>query len=120
MSESLFLPSLLLVLGLGCVAGILLGIASKVFYVWEDPRIAEVENCLAGANIETIGELVVMPEPEMLKFRNFGKKSLTEIKKKLDKMGLSLGMDLSRFGITRENIKQVIEKYLEEIAGNIS
>ncbi|MES0362770.1 MAG: (Fe-S)-binding protein, partial [Desulfobacteria bacterium] len=50
MSESLFLPSLLLVLGLGGVAGILLGIASKVFYVWEDPRIAEVENVMAGAN----------------------------------------------------------------------
>ena len=48
-------------------------------------------NCLANANIETIGELVVMPESEMLRFRNFGKKSLTEIKQKLDELGLSLG-----------------------------
>ncbi len=66
-------------------------------------------NCLSGANIETIGELVIMPESEMLRFRNFGKKSLTEIKAKLEEMGLSLGMDLARYGITRDNIKQIIK-----------
>jgi formate dehydrogenase beta subunit len=44
------LTSLLVVMILGAVAGLLLGIAAKAFYVWEDPRIAEVENCLAGAN----------------------------------------------------------------------
>jgi DNA-directed RNA polymerase subunit alpha len=71
-------------------------------------------NCLVGANIETIGELVVMPESEMLKFRNFGKKSLTEIKEKLEQMNLSLGMDLSKYGITRENIKTILAKYREE------
>jgi DNA-directed RNA polymerase subunit alpha len=71
-------------------------------------------NCLSGANIETIGELVIMPESEMLKFRNFGKKSLNEIKAKLEEMGLSLGMDLSRFGITRDNVKQIIIDYLAE------
>jgi DNA-directed RNA polymerase subunit alpha len=71
-------------------------------------------NCLSGANIETIGELVIMPESEMLKFRNFGKKSLNEIKAKLEEMGLSLGMDLSRFGITRDNVKQLIIDYLAE------
>ncbi len=74
-------------------------------------------NCLAGANIETIAELVVMPESEMLKFRNFGKKSLNEIKSKLEEMGLSLGMDLSKFGITRDNVKQVIQDYIAEKAG---
>ncbi len=42
--------ALLLMLGLGVISGTLLGIASKAFYVWEDPRIAEVENCMAGAN----------------------------------------------------------------------
>jgi DNA-directed RNA polymerase subunit alpha len=73
-------------------------------------------NCLAGANIETIGELVVMPESEMLKFRNFGKKSLSEIKAKLEELGLSLGMDLSRIGITRDNVKQVLIEYLAERA----
>lgn len=74
-------------------------------------------NCLANANIDTIGELVVMPESDMLRFRNFGKKSLTEIKQKLDELGLSLGMDLSKYGINRDNIKQIIQTYLSEKAG---
>ena len=71
-------------------------------------------NCLIGANIETIGELVLMPEIEMLKFRNFGKKSLNEIKSKLEELGLYLGMDLGKMGITRDNVKEVIEEYLRE------
>ena len=74
-------------------------------------------NCLSGANIETIAELVIMPEPEMLKFRNFGKKSLNEIKAKLEEMHLHLGMDLSKVGVTRDNVKQVIQDYLAEKAG---
>lgn len=49
-------------------------------------------NCLAQANIKTIGELVLKEEQEMLSYRNFGKKSLNEIKDVLSKMGLSLGM----------------------------
>jgi DNA-directed RNA polymerase subunit alpha len=76
-------------------------------------------NCLANANIETIGELVVMPESDMLRFRNFGKKSLTEIKQKLDELALSLGMDLSKYGINRDNIKSVISNYLQEKMGNV-
>jgi DNA-directed RNA polymerase subunit alpha len=75
-------------------------------------------NCLASANIDTIGELVVMPESEMLKFRNFGKKSLTEIKQKLEEMGLSLGMDLGKYGINRDNIKTIIDTYTQEKTGN--
>lgn len=88
-------------------------------------RINEIElsvrstNCLANANIDTIGELVVMPESEMLRFRNFGKKSLTEIKHKLDELGLSLGMDLTKYGINRDNIKSIIQTYLDEKAGSI-
>jgi DNA-directed RNA polymerase subunit alpha len=74
-------------------------------------------NCLAGANIDTIAELVIMPESEMLKFRNFGKKSLNEIKAKLEEMGLYLGMDLNKFGITRDNVKSLIAQYLNEKAG---
>ena len=58
-----------------------------------------------------------MPEPEMLKFRNFGKKSLNEIKAKLEDMGLHLGMDLSRWGITRDNVRQIIDDYLERKSG---
>lgn len=50
-------------------------------------------NCLKAANIKTIGELVSKTESEMLKYRNFGKKSLTEIKEVLAKYGLYLGMD---------------------------
>lgn len=76
-------------------------------------------NCLANANINTIGELVMMPEPEMLRFRNFGKKSLTEIKQKLDELGLALGMDLAKYGITRENIKEMMDNHLKEKAGNM-
>ncbi|NGX56879.1 MAG: DNA-directed RNA polymerase subunit alpha [Candidatus Anoxychlamydiales bacterium] len=71
-------------------------------------------NCLSGASIDTIGELVVMPESDMLRFRNFGKKSLTEIKEKLEEMGLHLGMDLTKYGINKDNIKEIIEKHLEE------
>jgi DNA-directed RNA polymerase subunit alpha len=67
-------------------------------------------NCLVQANIDTIAELVIMPEPEMLKFRNFGKKSLNEIKGKLDDMKLYLGMDLSKYNITRENVKELIKE----------
>ena len=49
-------------------------------------------NCLNNANITTVGELAQKSEAEMLKYRNFGKKSLNEIKQKLTEMGLSLGM----------------------------
>jgi DNA-directed RNA polymerase subunit alpha len=51
-------------------------------------------NCLAAAQIETIGELVSKTEADMLKFRNFGKKSLEEIVQKLKKYDLELGMDV--------------------------
>jgi DNA-directed RNA polymerase subunit alpha len=49
-------------------------------------------NCLNNANILTVGQLALKTESEMLKFRNFGKKSLNEIKDKLHELGLSLGM----------------------------
>ena len=49
-------------------------------------------NCLNNANITTVGELAMKTEAEMLKYRNFGKKSLNEIKDKLAELGLSLGM----------------------------
>lgn len=48
-------------------------------------------NCLNNANISTVGELASKTEADMLKYRNFGKKSLTEIKAKLVSLGLSLG-----------------------------
>ena len=77
-------------------------------------------NCLSQANIETIGELVIMPEMDMLKFRNFGKKSLHEIKDKLEEMGLYLGMDLSKFGITLDNVAEIIAEYRKTHGVNLA
>ncbi|MDR1891017.1 MAG: DNA-directed RNA polymerase subunit alpha [Puniceicoccales bacterium] len=51
-------------------------------------------NCLNNANIMTVGELVMKTETEMLRYRNFGKKSLNEIKEKMEEIGLSLGMKI--------------------------
>ncbi|MBC7457865.1 MAG: DNA-directed RNA polymerase subunit alpha, partial [Bdellovibrionaceae bacterium] len=51
-------------------------------------------NCLKNANIRYIGELVVRSEAEMLKTKNFGRKSLNEIKEILTEMGLGLGMKI--------------------------
>jgi DNA-directed RNA polymerase subunit alpha len=83
-------------------------------------RIDEIElsvrstNCLAGSNIETIAELVSIPERKMLEFKNFGKKSLNEIKAKLQEMNLHLGMDLSAYDITHENVREKIRQHQEE------
>src|SRR5205085_4944204 len=55
-------------------------------------------NCLKNANIQTIGELVQKTEAEMLKTKNFGRKSLNEIKEILAQMGLSLGMKIDENG----------------------
>jgi len=54
-------------------------------------------NCLRAAEIKTIGDLVQKSEPEMLKYRNFGRKSLKEIQDILSEMGLHFGMDISRY-----------------------
>jgi DNA-directed RNA polymerase subunit alpha len=51
-------------------------------------------NCLNNANITTVGQLAMKTETEMLKYRNFGKKSLNEIKEKLTSLGLTLGMNI--------------------------
>ncbi|MDP3980690.1 MAG: DNA-directed RNA polymerase subunit alpha C-terminal domain-containing protein, partial [Chlamydiota bacterium] len=60
-------------------------------------------NCIQQANIKTLGELASKTEQEMLKYKNFGKKSLNEIKKILVDMGLSLGMSKSELeGINQE------------------
>ena len=51
-------------------------------------------NCLNNANITSVGQLAMKTEAEMLKYRNFGKKSLNEIKEKLSGLGLALGMNI--------------------------
>ena len=60
-------------------------------------------NCLNNANITTVGELCQKQESDMLKFRNFGKKSLLEIKDKLQQMGLSLGMKFDPALLEKKN-----------------
>jgi len=55
---------------------------------------ARAAHCLNNANITTVGQWAMKTEQEMLKYRNFGKKSLNEIKEKLTALGLSLGMTL--------------------------
>jgi len=83
-------------------------------------RIDEIElsvrstNCLSNQHIDTLAELVCIPEKKMLEFRNFGKKSLYEIRAKLLDLGLSLGMDLSKFDITPDNVKDRIKEIIEE------
>ena len=62
-------------------------------------------NCLKNADIRHIGELVQRTEQEMLKTKNFGRKSLNEIKEILSEMGLSLGMKIDNFP-SREEIDQ--------------
>jgi DNA-directed RNA polymerase subunit alpha len=59
-------------------------------------------NCLKNANIRTIGELVQKTESEMLKTKNFGRKSLNEIKEILSTMGLSLGMKLDDWPLAQK------------------
>ncbi|MBN2009147.1 DNA-directed RNA polymerase subunit alpha [candidate division KSB1 bacterium] len=54
-------------------------------------------NCLMAANIKTIGDLVKRDEQEMLKFRNFGRKSLTELTKILEEKGLHFGVDVDKY-----------------------
>ena len=66
-------------------------------------------NCLKAAEVETLGELVKFNKNDLLKFRNFGKKSLDEIKEKIEKLNLGLGMQLS----------ETLESALEEESAKV-
>lgn len=59
-------------------------------------------NCLKSADVETLGELVVFNKTDLLKFRNFGKKSLTELDEMLASLNLSFGMDTSKYKLDKE------------------
>lgn len=59
-------------------------------------------NCLKAAEVETLGDLVKYNKNDLLKFRNFGKKSLTELDDKLKSMNLTFGMDISKFKLEKE------------------
>jgi len=59
-------------------------------------------NCLKAAEVETLGDLVKFNRNDLLKFRNFGKKSLTELDELLENMGLTFGMDVSKYKLDKE------------------
>lgn len=59
-------------------------------------------NCLKAAEVETLGDLVKFNKNDLLKFRNFGKKSLTELDALLDGMNLSFGMDISKYKLDKD------------------
>ncbi len=59
-------------------------------------------NCLKSAEVETLGELVQYNKTDLLKFRNFGKKSLTELDDLLASLNLSFGMDISKYKLDKE------------------
>lgn len=59
-------------------------------------------NCLKAADIETLGDLVSYNKNDLLKFRNFGKKSLTELEELVDSKGLTFGMNTSKYKLDKE------------------
>ncbi len=59
-------------------------------------------NCLKAAEVETLGDLVKFNKNDLLKFRNFGKKSLTELDELLESMNLSFGMDVSKYKLDKD------------------
>ena len=59
-------------------------------------------NCLKSADVETLGELVVFNKTDLLKFRNFGRKSLTELDELLAGLNLSFGMDIAKYKLDKE------------------
>ncbi len=59
-------------------------------------------NCLKAAEVDTLGDLVSYNKNDLMKFRNFGKKSLTELEELVDVKGLNFGMDLSKYKLDKE------------------
>ncbi|OAV71174.1 DNA-directed RNA polymerase subunit alpha [Bacteroidales bacterium Barb7] len=59
-------------------------------------------NCLKAADVETLGDLVKFNKNDLLKFRNFGKKSLTELDELLDNLNLSFGMDIIKYKLDKD------------------
>ena len=59
-------------------------------------------NCLKTAEVYTLGELVSFKKADMLKFRNFGKKSLTELEELIEEKGLTFGFDTSKYNLDNE------------------
>jgi DNA-directed RNA polymerase subunit alpha len=60
-------------------------------------------NCLKAAKINSLSELVQYEQEDLMKFRNFGQKSLSEIEQVLSERGLSFGMDLLKMGLDKDD-----------------
>lgn len=67
-------------------------------------------NCLKAAEIETFSDLVSIPRHELMKFRNFGKKSLTEIDMLMERLDLSFGIDVTKYNIEKKVRKHETQK----------
>ncbi len=59
-------------------------------------------NCLKAAEVETLGDLVTFTKNDLMKFRNFGKKSLTELDELVETKGLHFGMDIAKYKLDKE------------------
>ena len=59
-------------------------------------------NCLKAAEVETLGDLVTYNKSDLMKFRNFGKKSLSELEEMVEGKGLDFGMDISKYKLDVE------------------
>jgi DNA-directed RNA polymerase subunit alpha len=59
-------------------------------------------NCLKAADVDTVGDLVRFNKNDLLKFRNFGKKSLTELDELLETLNLSFGMDITKYKLDKD------------------
>ena len=59
-------------------------------------------NCLKAAEVDSLGDLVKFNKNDLLKFRNFGKKSLTELEDLLTTMNLTFGMDITKYKLDKE------------------
>ena len=59
-------------------------------------------NCLKAADVDTLGDLVQYNKTDLLKFRNFGKKSLTELDELLENLNLSFGTDISKYKLDKD------------------
>jgi len=59
-------------------------------------------NCLKAADVRTLGDLAKLEISDMMKFRNFGKKSLAELEQLIQEKGLTFGMDISKYKLDEE------------------
>jgi len=59
-------------------------------------------NCLKAAEVDTLGDLVTFSKSDLMKFRNFGKKYLTELEELVESKNLSFGMDISKYKLDKE------------------